>query len=364
MIKNQRSLLYCLCWIICIGMSCSACSNNKSYNSSIIQCDEVILAAQFPKEYTLNDCKLTGVESFAAFDLDIIDSLMIVRKSQEPFYQIFSLPSLNSKGAFILKGKGPNELIIPPAVINKYYVGNDVVVEFYDSPKNTMMQFNVSRSISEGKIEMNSCKRVPTKSVQTYFVNDSIEFISDFDYVQNRTIRSVNLNNHIDEIKSTKKLNSPNVSSLDNISILSTHIALNRQRLLVAEASLYFNTIHIYSLVDSTISKTISFSDNLKTVEQIERLPKRDRTKYYGLIQPYDSFFAVLLVKKIKSTTDRAMPSLQFFSWDGDPLVNLQLNDICDSFDIDFTNSIIYTLNTDSERIVSYDISHIKELTV
>ena len=67
----------------------------------------------------------------------------------------------------------------------------------------------------------------------------------------------------------------------------------------------------------------------------------------------YEDFFVVNKIGENEST------ELQFFDWDGNPLVAVTIPSTVTSFDINFNSGTLLTVDFTKDIIKKYDISHI-----
>lgn len=352
--KQTLLLVYCFL-LVC-------CQSNHTLNNNYVQCDSLIFIKNFPQTITLNTPDVIDIKCYGAVEVNIIDSLLITQKLSGPFFHIYNLNTKRQEGAFINKGNGPGEFIISKRISALYDINDQYLAEIYYDDKNSMEIFNISESILQNKPVVKSSTRKPQKALGSYFINDSLEYIynlnEDFTQIK-RFIKTSN--SPPKEIESVLQLNNATVRGVSEINLLTSVIAINRDKLLVVEAPLAHNQVNLYSIADNSVSLTICMNDKLVPIENLRKIDKNDIIRYYGNIRGYDDFFVALYVEKSKSKQN--IPSLHFFSWDGKPIVCVKLSEICDSFDIDFINKKLITLDNARERFLEYDISFISEIT-
>lgn len=352
-----------------ILLSCSllaCCQSNSSFKNRYVQCDSTVFVKDFPQIVTLSPPEILDIQCHGATEINTKDSLLIVQKSGEPFFEIFNLNKKKLEGKFVSKGNGPGEFILSKRIQSLYSKDNQYIAEIYNDDKVTMDLFNISESILQQKAIIESSIRKPQRALSSYFINDSIEYIyrlnDDYTQVQ-RFVKMFDLPPK--EILGAKKLNDISVRDIEEISLLTSVVVINRDKLLAAEAPLAHKQINLYSILDNSTSLTICLDEQLKSIEDLQRVDKNDMVRYYGNIRSYDNFFVALYVERQKDRqTERTLPSLHIFSWEGEPIAIVKLNELCDSFDIDFINKKLITLDVVNERFFIYDIPSVGEINI
>jgi hypothetical protein len=158
-----------------------------------------------------------------------------------------------------------------------------------------------------------------------------------------------------------EKLNRASVSEGEDFNILATTTKVNIERNLVIEAAASMNFINLYSL-DGSFGKTICVEKKLDNIAKIEA--KSELSRKLTLRHPslYPQFWGVLYwnVELSAFATEKANSSaILFFDYEGEPLAEIKLNTFVTSFDIDFANGTLYTLNHQSDAFNKYDIRDI-----
>lgn len=338
--------------------------DKATFKQDTYQCDTVIFVTKFPQTLSVSNPESVNIQCFSAVEMNIVDSLMIIQRSKEPFFQVFNLNNLTSEGLFVRQGRGPSEFILSKRISSIYIEDDECIAEIYNDQEVSVEALNITKSINEKRTIINTLERKPQKALHSYFVNDTVEYIYNLNEDYTQIIRSRKATNSEPiQIVAAEKLNAAKVNDIEDIDLVSSVVAINKRKMLVAEAPLRHNQINIYSIVDSTMSKTICFSDQLFPISTLQDIAEEERIRYYGNIKGYDNFFVVLYVEKQKvKQSERSLPVLHFFSWDGKPLVCIQLLKICDSFDIDFKQKKLYTIDIAQEKFFKYDVSCLENL--
>ncbi|MFC4871156.1 hypothetical protein [Negadavirga shengliensis] len=110
------------------------------------------------------------------------------------------------------------------------------------------------------------------------------------------------------------------------------------------------------------LRKQFVWKKKLDDLSLIEKTDWDDRILKFSDLRVYDDFFGVVYInekEKIYETSRKNLPSILLFNWNGDPIAKLKLQNYISSFDIDFTQSELYTFDIQSDEFFKYDISDI-----
>ena len=102
--------------------------------------------------------------------------------------------------------------------------------------------------------------------------------------------------------------------------------------------------------------------NKLNNIGEIQDKREWDRIQTYEDLRIFTDFWGVLLIgedRKTYQTGRKKLPSIILFDWQGEPLARLNLDHFITSFDIDFTNGHLYTLDVLSDEFYKYDINDI-----
>ena len=129
-------------------------------------------------------------------------------------------------------------------------------------------------------------------------------------------------------------------------------VALSPSRKMIAEVYNLYPQINIYSISDNratTITQYGKIADYKKYLGKSSETPQ----PIYRGVRGYEDFFVVNKIGENEST------ELQFFDWDGNPLVAVTIPSTVTSFDINFNSGTLLTVDFTKDIIKKYDISHI-----
>ena len=143
--------------------------------------------------------------------------------------------------------------------------------------------------------------------------------------------------------------------------LLSSSFVIDDKSGTVAEVSSYFNVIQLYSLDASNkrFAKTLALGERLQNIRDAERQGLDLTPRAYYDVHPYKDFFAALYVGAKMDDFEQGLcspPSIHLFSWTGEPLAEIKLPVKALLFDIDIENNVIFVVESNSEKILRYDL--------
>jgi hypothetical protein len=349
-------------------MNC--CSPAPSPSVDYMIFDDVEYVNTFPKIFKLQnnqtvDIDIIGIKGFA-----IYDSLMILSTgNKKGFLSFISLPDYNHYGDFLTIGQGPLEFLFPvfASKIKLLKEDNHLFAYIYDMQKGDILKMDIDKSVQTQKAQI--FKKTSISPFLTNFIMiDSSKYFCKELYNNQTQQRRYMLDN---DVKITpdfmQKLNLSTLKSNENLNILSTNTKFNSDEHIIVEAPVNLNYLNIYSL-DGSFGKTICIGNKLDNIDKIQDIVEWKRIETFGDLRVFNDFFGVLVIdedKKTYQTKREKLPFILLFNWNGEPLAKLQLSNFITSFDIDFINAQLYTLDVFSDDFCRYDISNIlKELEV
>ena len=114
--------------------------------------------------------------------------------------------------------------------------------------------------------------------------------------------------------------------------------------------------INIYS-IDDDFAKTITPDGKLDDYKQILETEGANGEGIYKGATAFTDYFGVI----IKTSRNNGIDDykLQFFDWDGFPIVEASVSAPVLDFDIDFANKQMYTLDYREDEIKKYDAAEL-----
>jgi hypothetical protein len=324
---------------------------------------DVVKVKGYPIEAVLEKSTPVELHTVGIKNIHVLDSLlMVVKDSEKGFLSVYRLPGMDSLGSYILKGNGPGEQLFCPLFSGMTFFknGNSLCVGMMD-PRGTYMEYDVDRSIKEGKTVLVSQNQLQaSQSLYCGRIAEGEYFYRTLSGDMRSQLRSVMKDTVVTRSKPMMYLNTLAVPSGSDgllFNALSAITGLKPDRELVVEASTMMNTINVYS-IKGTYAKTICLGSKPDDLEAICKSGSTAmKQKNFGL-QVYDRCFAVLNSDGEKGSSK----SVLFFDWKCNPLAKLTLSGDVFGFDVDWSSENLYTFDSATESIKKYDISSYKIL--
>ena len=327
--------------------------------------DRVVFIEGFPKSFTLGDGTLLDFYIMKARSLKIQDSLLIVSaEDDDGFWAFFSLPEHEDLGKYIMKGRGPNEFVYSPLTDRQYFYkeAGERFATIYDHDRGVAYKINIGETLRDRRLSIKPVGfPVPRGMFDFVTLNDSTFLCRGLSDDRRQQPRYLLQNGRRKSTENLDKLNLARIRHNEDHNILNSWIQTNHDGRRIVEASMDLNYINLYSLDDS-FGVTICIGRKLDNISRIQDIAPEDRVIRYKHLKAYPDFFAALDINEllhrelIKGPRDCV---IQFFDWDGNPLAELKLNHHVSSFDIDFANGYLYTLNYITEEIYRHDFREV-----
>lgn len=341
-------------------VSCSqSSSDNKMYFDKIRYIDK------FPKSYSIaNDIPveldIIGMKNFV-----INDSLLIVSTTnRDGIWTFYSLKDYKCLGTFLQQGDGPYEFIEAPNISNTdfFHEADTLFARIYDSQRGKLYNMNINKSLNTKK----SICTIITDSLPTFLFNlimiDSTSFLcKEIQSNERQQIRYILSKNKRTTTNNLDKLNQATIRENEDFNILSSITKRNNKNGLIVEVPVNLNYINIYSINDSS-GLTICTDKKVDNIDKIQNTAQWERKYIHANLRLFDNFFGVLCIneKEIIYQTKRIKyPTIQLFNWNGEPLVELELNHFATAFDIDFANGYLYAIDHQTDEFFKYNIQNI-----
>ena len=288
------------------------------------------------------------------------DYLLLSSSDGSGFIYVFERSTSKCLGHYLLRGNGPNELLYPTFFSR---------IQFFDkgamlvNEKGEVLFWDIEKSCDEHTTVCESIRSLPSFS----YDNGALYYLP----INNNTFLGNGIDNSIqkknrflivdDEYRETPAMEFLNTICLPEpdpgkINILSSIFAINNEKGVIVEASVKLNSIQLYS-IDGTTAKTLCLGAALDDINSVwSRHPKWMPLSFMSP-RAYDKCFAVLYVNTTEFEYDlfKTLPEILLFDWDGTPLQKIQLPVHATSFDIDWNENKLYTVDYDNERVCVFD---------
>lgn len=283
--------------------------------------------------------------------------ILISSKNVNGYIYVFEKNGKGFMGQYLLHGNGPKELLFPSffSSINFDDKGAWIV-----NQKRNLLFWDIHKSCSEHTTVCEYLTSLPsftyTNGSLNYLpINETITIGNGTDNTMRKKCRFFIVNDEMVEIQAMKKLNAVCIPERDSelINILSSVYAVNSDNGMIIEASTMLNTIQLYS-IDGTFAKTLCIGSTLDDVNSVWKYSLESMPVSFRSPRAYEKCFAALFADTTEledQLLKTKKPEILVFDWEGNPLFNLKLPTRITSFDIDWTDHKVYTVDYDTEII-------------
>ena len=345
-------LMYVILTSLLFIVGCSS-----SHDEQKLQCNEVEFIKGFPKDISLEKMAPLPLDLAGCVEIYGIDSLLICRIPEgEYLWKVYSLHDLRFLGNLFGRGHGHNEFVESFMPDMSICTDSALFCEFWSFSNGGWYRCNLTESLRSKEIVWDREKLFQNSDLihTNIYLDDSTFFMVRYNnYVG--YIRSLCINGSIQDMDYVGNLNT--LYAEEDINTLSAVRCVNRKRMMVAEGMLRLNQINLYSL-NSDSSKTLCVGDYLMDVVDTDKSPKIKRHKYYGYIVSYEDYFVALYndVSYESYFKGDGDSQLQFFTWDGKPLLCIKLPCFVTSFFISKGRYLyIFSNGGEEEMMYKYD---------
>ena len=349
-----------LCSILLLLIFISGCGEKKVHSGKTLLLDETEFVTDFPNKLAPAPSFESKFDMTGALDLLVTDSCLYV-SGQYPNGYIRALDKKNGseRARFLMKGNAPNE------VHDIVYFSTSTIVRdkggvsmWINDEMGHLKKIDLTRSTQEQRTIVSDTVSIPAMAMATAKVGEKGVFYTTINANRTSLERHI-LDGKVElDIPALRKLNAGSVNTAHDgflFNLLSTHVSYSWYAQRIIEASVFMNTIHLYSL-DGTFGKTVCLGAYPSDIEQMEAQGVAGMAKKTFMLKSYPVFFAVLMTENPGEEAHENMVLL-IFNYDGDPLLKVALEKPADAFDIDLETFDLYTLSWEDERLYSYDIS-------
>jgi hypothetical protein len=344
-------------FFLCVILLLSCNKHHEAVNSKI---KEVKYIKEFPRKFDLPNIEPVNIDLMGCVDFFIADTLVIFKLfNMNHFWDIYSLNDFKFKGSFCKKGNGPNEYLdmFSDEMIIKTDSALYCNLKYY--PTNKMYKVNMTKTLEDGRISKNEIITLPEneQNVKSIQLNDSTFFL--VSVTSNGFSRKLLQKDSIIIPDNLKAINDVRIKN--DVNSLSAGRSFNIKQKKVAESMLRLNQVNLYSWQDD-YNILLCVGDHLSNVTEIDNTSKWELNKYYGATFSTEKYFAALYYdlnyKDFQTgNSETSKTSIHFFDWNGNPILELSISTIVDSFSI-IDDKVLYVLSTrgEFEKLYAYDI--------
>jgi hypothetical protein len=317
-------------------------------------CDDVTLAAfknkerveMFPYSYTLENGEALNFVPAGALDIAACGDSLFFSVPSEKFIYVYDYNDGIFSGSFLQKGNGPYEFLNPPFMQEMTF--SEGIASIYH-PNGHFYDFDYKSSILSGSpVIINDANNLPENLKNCFRVEDSTYYCREVRSDEKGLRRFLWTGGKESQNASIEILNEILLEGNEDgyrHNLLSSLIAYHNGHDIVVEAALYQDVINIYSL-RKKFALSIVTGDNVNSIEELSTLPIGNFKDAYMDLRLYDNSFACL----------KAGNCVQFFDWQGNPLLQLSLPENATAFDVAWKDRFLFTYDIETERLYKYEI--------
>jgi hypothetical protein len=328
--------------------------------------DEVKYIKKFPQSFTLKNKSEVNIDLIGMKNFVVYDSIMIVSTGDSNgMLSILSLPEHKDLGSFLTRGDGPFELTQLPSVNREMKLvreNGQLRAFIYDFQKGKLLKVDIDKLIKDKEVNIEiAIKSLPRVLFNWVMIDSTSFFCKRVNDIHTQQIRYILNNNDTITTPIMQRFNQASIRKGEDINILGTITKMNFDKKLIVEMPIGLNYLNIYSL-DGSWGKTICVEDELYDMEKIQDKDRWDRIYTYADLRLFDNFWGVVRIDEDEKTYQigrKKLPSILLFDWQGEPLAELKLEHFITSFDIDFKNGVLYTMDVHSDEFYKYDVRDI-----
>jgi hypothetical protein len=271
--------------------------------------------------------------------------------------------SFHMLGTFLKMGNGPLEILAPIPFRQMFFdeTEGELMVSLFNM-RDRVIRLNLTRSESEGITVGDSSRDVP-KDLQgkgSLYLLDNDTYLFQYPEDQRRVLRGIWKDGSVRYSKAQEILNSYSLKKPDSFlfNIFYTIAQFEPSKKRFVEASTMQNSIHLYD-EDGPFLKTLSIGGPLKDYSSIEEAGNEGLSKGCIGVETFENFFVVLYSGAPLFSQTSKLPVLQFYDWEGSPLLEIELPCKVTSFDLDMDTKTLFLADQNSEKLYVFDISEL-----
>ena len=349
--KKIKYLLFPLLCICCI-------ENRNIFNATEKVFDH------FNEEYYLQ-AKAINFDSIVMKPRGIfhIDSFLIfgLGRGHPHFYSIYNLQTNSFVGAFLQRGRGPNEFLSLNYWNNHSLQNNQRWLYLSAINEKQVIKFNLSDFLQSGSINIEILNQYKDLQMNTHILNDST-FLAYMFTQNNKDFRVFyrkyySTSDKREEINLTKK----NVRNYEEFNLLwaAEHIRQDGKKMAMAMSNM--NRVHIFNLEEPTNNITLTPKGQKHILLSDLSQQSFHATVYYSAVKTTQDYIFALFHNQFFVDWQHCQSKkveIHVFNWNGLPIYKLHIDECLSNFCIDPGKKIMYAYDHE-ENIYQYDLSKI-----
>lgn len=358
--RKNLAIIYSLVSVLLF----SSCSREVRFSTL----DTVRTIDSFPREYHLADAETLDIDLMGVVDMKTFGPLTVYLTPQDStLWKLAFTSDHQIAGRALQKGAGPGEFINLPSIIDVTHTEDTTILLVKDSHAKKFYNVIVDRkSESFDDVSIHEINNPQydgyTKDVRWMIpMSDSLIYICKYD-LSGKGFKRMRLSG--DELQDIQNLGTlqGNFRDLKDLNTLAFIPIANPRGTDIAELMIRLNQINLYSLSDTTKRMTICVGNRVDDINETDSRHRMNRINQYKSGESFPDFFVALYSGELERDIDseKSSSQLQFFDWDGNPLLRIKLDVPINSFHIDKSGNIYgFSPYGAAETIYKWDASDI-----
>ncbi len=338
----RKSLAFIIALVAVVSFS--SCSREQRYATL----ENVKIVDSFPKEYPLSRPEALDLDLMGVVEVKTYGDLTIYLTPQDTtLWKLAATSDHVITGRALQKGTGPNEFTRLPSIIDVNQTADTATILVKDSHSKKF--YNVVVNLQAPELDDVTVLEVEDSPYAAYAKNeryiipmsDSLTFICKYDASGKGFDRKVLAGGELNVIPNMGTLQG-DFSELKDLNTLAFVPVTNPEGTEVAELMTRVNQINLYSLSDAAKRTTICVGSQVEDINEVDSRSRADRVGRYKAGEAFPGYFAALYSGQSDKDIDAGKGSsqLQFFDWNGNPLMLVTLDEAITTFHIDAAGNI------------------------
>ncbi|SFT86378.1 TolB-like 6-blade propeller-like [Algoriphagus locisalis] len=298
------------------------------------------------------DKQETGIQvlSRGNVNLLVVDTLLIVQKSTEPFLEIYDTNTHKLMTTFGKHGEGPGEMLVPELINQREFENGSPIITVFDYERRIVNKINLKNLIQENEPVL---KQNPLPFKGNYVV---YFFHADQDFILGTTEANGRFTHYSYEHDSVHFI--PFVPTLEidvdernKSHIFRSSVTVNKNKGLIAAFPILLGSVNFFDL-DGELLRNTNFDDPEKFLQGFEEKDEDERSLVNVFVRDSDSddayIYGLNLNNRSSDLTGSILPKkmqIEVFDWEGSHIKQYVLNDDLpsESFAFDEKHNRFYT---------------------
>lgn len=342
--KPRFILTYCLFFVFFIS-----CKNER--NTDYFSTDTQIISQS-------QSIKLTGTplinDLIGTSNIEIVDNLIVlISPRNEKIFKVFDLEG-NFKGDFGLRGQGPNDLLNCRPTGQKDIANEEAFIWVNDISNSSLKKVNLSKSILEQQLLVESALPTYPMSMNAFKLNDSITIAESMTHDNYALIKY--------DYKSGTKLLDKNVyrTPVENpFSFYKSTWRVNHKKDKVMSAMFSINQLNLWNL-DTDEKKSIAIEKTYQPDQIINKeTGLENRTFFCDLEVSKDFVFALYMDQDYNVSYELPKKMTVFvFDWDLNPVATYEVDEYILDIAVDPKQKKLYGVSED-DMVFEYSLTEL-----